>query len=74
MLKFKKTAVSKRKKRVLKDEAVKKISTITLFASFAQQFYSPQSQEALVTQSDGLCVNSQISLPALNCIRLLSFI
>ena len=49
--------VSKRKKRILKDERVKKLRTITSFASFAQQSHSPQPQEALVTQSDDPSVN-----------------
>ena len=45
-------------------EAVKKLRTITSFALFAHQSQLPQSQEALVTQSDGPSVNSDISLPA----------
>ena len=55
---------NKRKKRILKDEAVKKMRTLTSFASFAQQSHLAKSQEALVTPSDAPSVNSDISLPA----------
>ena len=58
------SGASKQKKRILKYEAVKKMRTITSFSSFTQQSHLLQSQEALVTQSDGPSVISDIPLPA----------
>ena len=43
--------------------------TITSFASFNQQYHSPQSQEALVTQSDGPSVNRDTFFPAVTEVR-----